>query len=111
MKGYYELKTTSSGKPMFNLRAGNHQIILTSQTYETKKAALDGIASVRKNGGKEKAFEKKTSAKGQPFFVLQATNGQVIGTSEMYSSEGSRDKGIASVIKNCASEKLVERPA
>ncbi|MGF1678797.1 MAG: YegP family protein [Candidatus Methylacidiphilales bacterium] len=111
MNGYYELKTTAAGKSLFNLKAGNHEVILTSQSYESKKAAQGGIASVRKNGQNEKFFEKKNSVKGEPYFVLKATNGQVIGTSEMYKSESSRNGGIASVMRNCASEKVVEPKA
>jgi uncharacterized protein YegP (UPF0339 family) len=108
MHGYYELRTTTAHKPMFNLKAGNHEVILTSESYESRQAALAGIASVRKHGRDAAAFEKKMSTAGQPFFVLKATNGQVIGKSEMYSSEHARDQGIASVMRNCVSEKVVE---
>ncbi|HNQ72818.1 MAG TPA: YegP family protein [Verrucomicrobiota bacterium] len=111
MNGYYELKNTAAGKPMFNLKAGNHEVILTSEVYESKDAALNGIASVRKNGPNAASYEKKTSVKGEPFFVLKAANGQVIGKSEMYSSEAARDNGIASVITNSPSEKVVEAEA
>ena len=87
MNGYYELKTTTTGKPMFNLQAGNHEVILTSEVYESKAAALNGIESVRKNGVNAAAFEKTMSVKNEPYFVLKAANGQVIGKSEMYSGD------------------------
>lgn len=67
MNGYYELKTTTSGKPMFNLKAGNHEVILTSQSYKSEAAAKNGIESVRKNGVDESSFEKKTSVSDQPY--------------------------------------------
>ncbi|HEX2747125.1 MAG TPA: YegP family protein [Verrucomicrobiales bacterium] len=108
MNGYYELKTTAAGKFMFNLKAGNHQVILTSETYDSKSAASNGIASVRTNGPKESSFEKKVSSAGQPYFVLKAGNGETIGKSEMYTSEAARESGIASVIANSPSEKVVE---
>lgn len=111
MNGYYELKNTVNGKPMFNLKAGNHEVILTSEIYESKEAALNGIASVRANGPSEASYERKASVKGDPYFVLKAANGQVIGKSEMYSSEAARDNGIASVIHNSPSEKIVEAAA
>lgn len=111
MSGYYELKKTATGKPMFNLKAGNHEVILTSEIYESKEAALNGIASVRQNGQSEASFEKKVSVKNEPYFVLKAGNGQVIGKSEMYTSEAARDNGIASVIRNCTAEKIVEAAA
>ncbi len=50
MAGTYELKKAASGQFMFNLRAGNNEVILTSESYSSKAAAEGGIASVRKNG-------------------------------------------------------------
>ena len=49
MAGYFELKKASNGKFMFNLKAGNNQVVLTSETYSSKDAAEGGIASVKKN--------------------------------------------------------------
>lgn len=108
MNGYYELKSTSAGKSMFNLKAGNHQVILTSQSYESEQGAMDGIESVRKNGASTASFEKKVASSGDSFFVLKSSNGQVIGTSEMYKSEAARDNGIASVVENSPSTKVVK---
>lgn len=45
----FELKKSKTGKFMFNLKASNGQVILTSQMYATKAAAQNGIASVKKN--------------------------------------------------------------
>lgn len=49
MSGEYILKS-SGDKFMFNLRSGNHQIILTSQRYASKASAQGGIESVKTNG-------------------------------------------------------------
>jgi len=101
--GYYELKKGSSGKFSFALKAGNHEVILVSQSYDAKSGAEGGIASVQKNGPDAKNYEKKSSSASQPYFVLKSSNGQIIGTSEMYSSEAARDNGIASVQTNSPS--------
>jgi uncharacterized protein YegP (UPF0339 family) len=45
----FVLKKGSTGKFHFNLLAGNGQVIATSETYESKAAALNGIESVQKN--------------------------------------------------------------
>ena len=45
----YDRKTTESGKYRFNLKAGNHQIIGTSESYESESARDNGIESVKKN--------------------------------------------------------------
>ena len=88
-------------RPLLRLHAEPHELA-------EKQGALDGIASVRANGPNANAFTKKVSTAGEPFFVLVAANGQVIGKSEMYNSEASRDKDIASVMRNCVSEKIAE---
>lgn len=49
MAGKFELKVGKSGKYHFNLKAGNGQVIATSEMYESKSSALNGIKSVRKN--------------------------------------------------------------
>ncbi|MEP4149149.1 MAG: YegP family protein [Halioglobus sp.] len=100
MAGKYELKKTPSGKFMFNLKAGNSQIVLTSELYESKTAAENGIASVQKNSPDDARYERKESKNGDPFFVLKASNGQAIGKSEMYSSASAMENGIESVKKN-----------
>ncbi len=106
MNGYYELKTTESGKFHFTLKAGNHEVILSSQQYAAKDNALKGIESVRTHGVQDACFERKNSAKEEPYFSLKASNGQLIGTSQMYTTEAIRDLGIKSVLNNAASTSL-----
>ena len=98
--GKFEIKTTDSGKTMFNLKAANGQVILTSQSYASMDGCKNGIESVKKNAQNDAQFERKTAKDGSPFFTLNATNGQVIGQSEMYSSNDAMENGIASVKKN-----------
>ncbi|HEX4951180.1 MAG TPA: YegP family protein [Blastocatellia bacterium] len=102
MAGKFELTTTDSGKFMFNLKAGNGQVILTSQAYENKAGAENGIASVRTNAADDARFERRKAVNGDPYFVLNAANGQTIGRSEMYSSEVAMENGIASVRNNAS---------
>ncbi|MGZ7080854.1 MAG: YegP family protein, partial [Thermoanaerobaculia bacterium] len=42
MSGTFVIETGKTGKFRFNLRAGNHQVIFTSQTYDSKAAAQNG---------------------------------------------------------------------
>jgi uncharacterized protein YegP (UPF0339 family) len=61
-------------------------------------AAALRIPPVRNSGGCDNARnERKTSTSGQVYFVLKAKNGEIIGSSEMYSSVGARDAGIDAV--------------
>ncbi|MEM7182537.1 MAG: YegP family protein [Spirochaetota bacterium] len=54
----YDRKTTTSGKFRFNLKAGNHQVIGTSESYESEKARENGIASIKKNAPNAKLEDK-----------------------------------------------------
>jgi uncharacterized protein len=100
MSAHYELKSAAGNQFMFNLKAANGEIILTSESYKAKEGALTGIESVKKNSPHDEQFERKMSKSSQPFFVLKAKNHEVIGKSEMYSSESAMEKGIESVKKN-----------
>ena len=100
MAGKFELKKSQNGKFHFNLKAGNGQVILSSEMYETKPAASNGIESIKKNAAEESRFEKRVNSKNEPFFILKAGNGQEVGRSEYYSSESAMNNGIESVRKN-----------
>jgi uncharacterized protein YegP (UPF0339 family) len=102
----YQISPTSDAKFMFNLKAENNQVILTSQFYEQKQSALDGIASVQANGPDAQNFELKESVANEPYFVLKAQNGLIIGTSQMYSSTAAAEIGIASVQINSPSKEV-----
>lgn len=104
----YEIKTDAAGKYRFNLKATNGQVILSSEAYTAKAGALNGIASCQTNGPLEERYERKDSSAGQPYFVLKAKNGEIIGRSEMYSSVAARDAGIESVKKNSPSTDIKE---
>ena len=98
--GTYKLKKTLDNQYMFNLHAVNGEIILTSERYTTKASAQLGIESVKTNSPFDSRYGRLTSSNGQPYFTLNAANGQTIGRSELYSSSQERDAGIASVKAN-----------
>jgi uncharacterized protein len=99
MAGHYVLKASGS-QFMFNLKAGNHETILTSERYSSKQAAEGGIASVKTNSAIDARYQRKTSSADQPYFALTASNGQTIGISEMYSSTSAMESGITSCKTN-----------
>lgn len=107
MPGKFEILVAKDGQFYFRLKAGNGQTILASEMYKAKPSALNGIESVRKNAVLDEQFETMVSSNGKSYFVLNARNHEVIGTSEMYESEAARDNGINSV-KNNAPEATVE---
>ena len=111
MAGKFELKKSKNGKFHFNLLAANGQIILTSEMYEAKASAVNGIESVKKNGGTAARYDKLSAKDGSPYFTLKAGNGQVIGQSQMYSSESARDNGIQSCVTNAPGASVDDQSA
>ena len=106
--GKFEVTVRKNGEFQFNLKATNGQVILTSEGYTTKSACLNGVDSVKKNAVDINRFEKKVAKNGKPYFNLKASNGQVIGASQMYANEKNCDNGIASVMKNAPDAEVVE---
>ncbi|UZP69111.1 YegP family protein [Desulfovibrio mangrovi] len=98
--GWFEILRAVDGQFYFNLMASNAKVILTSEMYTQKHNVQNGIQSVQTNSTDRDRFERKESANGEPYFVLRAKNHEVIGTSEMYSSNQARETGIASVMTN-----------
>ena len=119
--GKYLIKQTKTGIK-FDLKAGNGEVVATSEVYTTEKACRAGIESVRKNApvaavenqtaegfAKEKhpKFEVYNDKAGEFRFRLKAKNGQIIATSEGYKAKKSCMNGIASVRKNAPDAKIV----
>ena len=98
--GKFEIRKTKSGQFKFDLKAGNGQVILSSETYKSKASCNNGISSVKRNCENDNRYDRKTAKNGSPYFNLKAANGQVIGTSEMYSGTAAMENGIASVKSN-----------
>ena len=106
--GKFEITTRKNGEFQFNLKATNGQVILTSEGYKTKASCLNGVESVKKNSQDEKRFDKKVAVNGKPYFNLVATNGQIIGSSQMYANTVNMNNGIASVRKNAPEAPIVD---
>ena len=111
MAAKFELKKSKNGKFFFNLLATNGQIILSSEMYEAKASAENGIASVQKNAADDARYERLTGKDGSPYFTLKAGNGQVIGQSQMYSGAKARDAGIEAVQHHAPVAVLVDLSA
>lgn len=111
MAARYVLTKTSNGQFRFVLKAANGETILTSETYEAKAGALNGIESVKKNAPIDARYERKNASNGKPMFNLKAANGEVIGTGEQYSSPSARDEGIESVKRNAPGAAMDDQTA
>ncbi len=119
--GKFELKETKSGI-RFNLKAGNGEIIATSETYASEKSCLNGIESVRTNCASEvedqtvegyaklknPKYEIYLDKKGEFRFRLKARNGQIIAVGEGYKTKKSCCNGIASIKKNAPEAPVVK---
>ncbi|ABG59861.1 YegP family protein [Cytophaga hutchinsonii] len=107
--GKFVITKRANGEFQFSLKAGNGQEILGSEGYKTKDACENGINSVKKNSQDDSKFESKKSKNDKFYFNLKATNGQIIGTSEMYETEASCKNGIASVKSNAPAAEIEDK--
>ena len=120
--GKFVVKNVATGIK-FDLKAGNGEVIATSEVYTSKSACLNGVESVRKNAPvaaledqtvegyaeqKNPKFEVYQDKQGEYRFRLKATNGQVIATCEGYVAKASCLNGVESVRKNAPEAPVVE---
>lgn len=123
--GKFVIKTVKTGIK-FDLKAGNGEVIATSEVYTSESACKNGIESVRKNSVVAKLedqtvdnyetvtnpkFEVYTDKAGEYRFRLKARNGEIIATSEGYKAKASCMNGIESVRKNAPEADVVETEA
>ena len=120
--GKFVMKKTNTGVK-FDLKAGNGQVIATSEVYNSDAACKNGIESVKKNAPvaavenqtkegfaveKNPKFEIYNDKTGEFLFRLKATNGQVIAVSEGYKTLANCENGIESVKKNAPEAEVTE---
>ena len=120
--GKFVMRKTNTGVK-FDLKAGNGEVIATSEVYASEAACKNGVESVRKNAPvaavenqtvegyateKHPKFEVYTDKAGEFRFRLKATNGQIIAVSEGYKAIASCLNGIESVKKNAVDAEVVE---
>ena len=108
MAGKFDIKRAKDGQYHFNLKAGNGEVILSSEMYRAKSSAKNGIASVRTNASIAARYDRRKNRAGKDYFVLKAANHQVIGVSEAYESKRSMENGIKSVAKNAMGAAIVD---
>ncbi len=119
--GKFVVKEVASGFK-FDLKAGNGEVIATSEVYTTKTACEKGIESVKKNAPaagiedqtvegyesvKHPKFEMYLDKAGEYRFRLKATNGEIIATGEGYKAKAGCENGIESVKKNAPDAEVV----
>ena len=91
--GKFETFTGIDGKHYFHLLAGNGEKVLASEGYSTAAAAEAGIAAVKANGVDARRFLQREAVDGSSYFVVIAGNGEIIGTSEMYTTASNATRG------------------
>ena len=109
MSAKFEIENASDGHYHFHLKAGNGEIIFSSQRYKAKASAEGGVDAVKANAPIDAHFERLTSSSNEPYFILKAANGETVGCSQMYSSTEAMEKGIESVKANAATAAVVDR--
>ncbi|PZU86520.1 MAG: hypothetical protein DI529_08425 [Chryseobacterium sp.] len=106
--GKFIITKRKDGEYQFNLKAGNGEIILTSEGYAAKSGCKNGIESVRVNSQIDSRFERRTSMNDKDYFVLKAGNGEIIGKSQLYSAKQGMENGISSVKENAPAAETID---
>lgn len=88
-----------NGLYYFNLKAANGEIVLQSQAYGNESSAMNGTFSVAESGGLKGNYDINKAKDGQYYFNLKAANGEIIGTSEMYTTKSNAKRGANGVMK------------
>jgi uncharacterized protein YegP (UPF0339 family) len=97
-------RNDAGGKFHFRLKSPNGETILASEAYAQKASALNGIQAVKRHAGESSNYEIKAVSGGKWHFVLRATNGETIGSSQLYADRDGARLGIAAVAKHAAGE-------
>ena len=123
--GKFVIKETKSGFK-FDLKAGNGEVIATSEVYTTEAACMNGVESLRKNApaanvedqtvegftaATHPKFEVYADKAGEFRFRLKARNGEIIAVTEGNKAKSSSQNGIESVRKNASDEDDVKEEA
>jgi uncharacterized protein YegP (UPF0339 family) len=106
--GSFVASKAKNGEDYFNLKSVDGRTLLRSEMYTTKAACYNGIESVRNNCQEDKRYDRKVSSNNKHYFNLKATNGQVIGTSDMFESAEEMENIIGSVKMNGITTTLEE---
>lgn len=94
---FFETFQGLDGKYYFHLMAGNGQNVLRSQGYKALRSAEKGVDSVLANGNDKRKFDLRQASNGDWYFNLEAANGEVIGTSQLYASKYNAERGAVAV--------------
>lgn len=87
----------TTAKYRFNLFAKNGQIVLSSEQYTTESAAFNGAFAVQAEGTESTHYAVKQNTAGGFYFNLSAQNGQIIGTSQQYTTKAAAESAISSM--------------
>lgn len=101
--GHFTIYRDKAGQYRFTLYAQNGELILVSEGYTSLRGCMSGIQSVKMNSPFDERYLRLTAINGEYYFNLKASNGEIIGTSEMYSSKQAREVGIESAKRNAHS--------
>jgi uncharacterized protein YegP (UPF0339 family) len=108
MAKFQIFRSTINYQYYYHLRAtGNSEIILRGEGYTTLASCKSGIESVKINSQYDFRYDKLYTSVKQYHFNLKASNGEIIGTSESYTTSSARDSGI-NLVKSQASTAPVE---
>jgi uncharacterized protein YegP (UPF0339 family) len=107
--GKFDLWQATDGQWHFHLKSGNGRILLTSEAYTSRTAAINGVLSVLDNGVDPAQYELVQAENGY-LLHLVAPNHEIISFSQSYATKSSAKRAITSCV-NATTSYLDKREA
>jgi uncharacterized protein len=100
MSGTFVIYKDKADQYRFRLNAANGENIGASEGYTAKASAQNGIESVGKNCSNDDNYEVFKGKDTKHYFRLKAANGEIILSSQGYSSKDAANEGTQAVKRN-----------
>lgn len=95
--GKFELFKGTDGDFYFRFVAANGETVLSSEGYTTKANATNGINAVIADAPDTHNVDVLESTNDKFYFVVKSPNGEIIATSQMYTTKASAQRGALTV--------------
>ena len=94
-----DVSASTTGGYHFNMFAKNGEVVVASEHYTTEAAAYNGAFAVQTDGQDTAAYTVQRSSDGNFYFTVKAQNGQIVGTSQLYTTTATAQAAVVATSK------------
>jgi len=96
--GKVDLWKSEDGQFRFHVESGNGRVLMTSEAYTSRSAALNGVLSVLDNGVDPAMYQVNKTESGKYNLRLRAANYEIIAFTQAYSTKSNATRAITSCV-------------